>query len=47
MTFTASSEPEVLSWVLSFGDEVKALKPDWLVDRVKQTIEKVSKRYHK
>jgi predicted DNA-binding transcriptional regulator YafY len=45
LTFTASSEPEVLSWVLSFGDQVKVLSPAWLVDEVVQSLEKTRKKY--
>lgn len=45
LAFTASSEPEVVSWVLSFGDEVKVLSPGWLADAVRQTIEAMRKRY--
>jgi len=30
LTFSASSEPELISWILSFGDGVKVIKPDWL-----------------
>lgn len=30
LEMTARSKPEVLSWVLSFGANVKVLEPDWL-----------------
>ncbi len=45
LTFTASSEPEVLAWILSFGDEVKVLSPKWLVDDVKEAAQAIIKRY--
>lgn len=45
LTFTASSEPEVVSWVMSFGAEVKVLSPDWLVEEVKVAAENIRKRY--
>jgi predicted DNA-binding transcriptional regulator YafY len=45
LCFRASSQPEVISWVLSFGEEVKVLSPGWLVKRVKQKIAAMSRRY--
>ena len=45
LTFTASSEPELISWLLSFGDQAKLLKPDWLVDEVGQTVEQLQRLY--
>ena len=45
LSFTASSEPEVISWILSHGDEAKVLSPGWLVAKVKKTVEAISKQY--
>lgn len=45
LTFTASSKPEVVSWVMSFGAEVKVLSPDWLVEEVKETAAAISGLY--
>ncbi len=45
LTFTASSKPELMAWVLSFGDEAKLIKPDWLVDEVRQKVERMQKGY--
>lgn len=45
LTFTASSKPELMAWVLSFGDEAKLIKPNWLVDEVRQTVERMQKGY--
>ncbi|MEX1330490.1 MAG: WYL domain-containing protein [Desulfobacterales bacterium] len=42
LTFCASSEPELASWILSFGDEAKIIKPDWLVENVKSMIDNMS-----
>ena len=39
LTFSASSEAEVISWLLSFGGEAKLLRPDWLVEGVRNAIE--------
>lgn len=32
LSFTAASEPEVISWIRSFGEEAKLLKPKWLLN---------------
>lgn len=34
LSFTARSEPEVLSWVMSFGSKAQALAPAWLVQEI-------------
>ncbi|NVM23327.1 MAG: WYL domain-containing protein [Desulfobacterales bacterium] len=47
LTFTASSEPELISWLLSFGDEAKLLKPKRLVAEVGQTVEQLQRLYSK
>lgn len=47
LTFTASSEPEVLAWVLSHGAEVKVLSPDWLLGGVKKIVDSISRLYIK
>lgn len=41
LSFTARSKEEVLSFVLSFGRHARVLKPQWLVDRVRQEAEAV------
>ena len=43
--FTASSEPEIISWILSFGDEARLIKPDDLVAEVSRKIEAMGKGY--
>ncbi len=43
--FTASSEPEILSWILSFGDEARLLKPDSLITQISEKIENMKKHY--
>ena len=42
LTFCASSEPELASWILSFGDEAKIIKPDWMGENVKSMIYNMS-----
>jgi predicted DNA-binding transcriptional regulator YafY len=38
LQFSASSEPELSSWVLSFKSEAKVIKPGWLVDQVRNEV---------
>ena len=45
LSFTASSDSEVISWLLSFGDDAQLLSPDWLVKKVRKKIEKHYKIY--
>ena len=45
LSFTASSEPELISWLLSFGDEARLLKPKWLVKEMKAKIRKLADYY--
>ena len=34
LTFSASSDVELIAWILSFGADVKILNPDWIADAV-------------
>jgi predicted DNA-binding transcriptional regulator YafY len=45
LKFSASSEPELISWVLSFGDEAKVVKPKWLIDRIRQIVISIQSEY--
>jgi predicted DNA-binding transcriptional regulator YafY len=45
LTFQASSETEVVSWLLSFGDEAEILSPDWLRETVREKIKCLIKTY--
>lgn len=45
LTFTASSEPEVLSWLLSYGEEVELLKPEHLLSELGSKIRKMHEIY--
>jgi len=45
LTFTATSEPEVMSWVLSFGSEARLIKPKRLVNKLKAELERIKKLY--
>jgi predicted DNA-binding transcriptional regulator YafY len=45
LTFCASSEPELISWVLSFGDSATLRKPVWLSKEVLDSINRMQKVY--
>ncbi len=45
LTFSASSEPELISWVLSFGEEAKLNKPEGLAKEVREVTENMSNIY--
>jgi len=45
LKFTASSEPELISWLLSFGKEAILIKPDWLVKELKSRIADMAQCY--
>jgi len=45
LTFTTSSEAEFISWLFSFREEAKVLRPKWLVDTVKETLEATTRIY--
>lgn len=45
ITFSASSEPEVIKWILSFGKEARLLEPDYLVETIKDNISAMATAY--
>ena len=45
LSFSVSSEPELVAWLLSFGDEARLLGPDWLVEKVKEQVARMEKNY--
>ena len=47
LSFTASSEPELIGWLLSFGDLAKLLKPKWLIEEVVPKVERLHRVYAK
>jgi len=46
LKFTASSVPEVKSWLLSFGDEATLIEPKWLVKEIETEIANMAKCYN-
>ncbi len=45
ITFSASSDKELISWLLSFGDEARLIKPQRLVDSTKDMLMKMEALY--
>ncbi|MBU0486120.1 MAG: WYL domain-containing protein [Proteobacteria bacterium] len=45
LTFEAASKLEVIAKILSFGDQAKILKPDWLVEEMKGTVMRMAEKY--
>ncbi|NTV13148.1 MAG: WYL domain-containing protein [Desulfobulbaceae bacterium] len=45
LTFEAGSGPEVIAKILSFGGEAKALEPEWLVEKLRDTISQMANKY--
>jgi predicted DNA-binding transcriptional regulator YafY len=45
LTFSVSSQPELIGWVLSFGEEAKVVKPDWLVKKIKEQVDRMKEHY--
>ncbi len=45
MSFSASSAPELIAWFLTFEDEAKVLKPAWLIDKMRETIDRMQGIY--
>ncbi len=47
LKFTASSEPELISWLLSFGQDAKLIKPEHLIVRLTDIAGEMLKNYQK
>lgn len=45
LSFTASSEPELVSWVLSFGKEARLCSPTYLVRDMEKSIKSIAQMY--
>jgi predicted DNA-binding transcriptional regulator YafY len=46
ITFSASSDKELISWLLSFGDEARLIKPQRLIDSTKDILMKMEALYN-
>lgn len=47
VSFTAASAPEVISWVLFFGEEARVSKPDWFIKDIALSIDRMRINYKK
>lgn len=45
ISFSVASEPEFIEWLLSFEDEARLIYPQWLVEKVKDTIGRIQQVY--
>lgn len=45
LTFTSTSRREILSWVLSFGDDAELIEPKGLREELKLTTSRMNQRY--
>jgi predicted DNA-binding transcriptional regulator YafY len=45
ITFSASSEVELLAWILSFGEEARVIQPEWLIKEICNRIKKTGGLY--
>jgi len=45
LEFTASSEPEVISWLLWFGEETRLTKPEHLINKIICCIDNMKEIY--
>jgi len=45
LILNASSDPELITWLLSFGDEARLLKPEYLQKKIKNIANKIQDYY--
>jgi predicted DNA-binding transcriptional regulator YafY len=45
LTFSCSSDVEIIPWVLSFGCAVKVIQPDWLKEEILDQVNKTAALY--
>jgi len=45
LQFSASSKPELSSWILSFRSEARVLQPEWLIDEIEAEIGRIQAKY--
>lgn len=47
LTFSASSRQELKSWLLSFGEEARLIRPEWFAETIKSDLKKMCSLYTK
>jgi predicted DNA-binding transcriptional regulator YafY len=45
LNFSASSEVELIAWILSFGEDARVIEPDWLVEEVINKVNRTAVLY--
>jgi len=45
LTFSASSNVELIAWILSFGEEAKVIKPEWVVKEILNKVKNTASLY--
>ena len=45
LTFSASSDVELVAWIQSFGDAARVIEPDWLVEEIKNKVKRTAILY--
>jgi predicted DNA-binding transcriptional regulator YafY len=46
LTFSASSDVELISWILSFGEDAKVITPEWVVEEIQNKLGKLNNGLH-
>lgn len=47
ITFSASSEVELIAWILSFGEEAEVIQPEWIAEEIINKVERTALLYSK
>lgn len=45
LTFSASSDVELIAWILSFGEEARLIGPEWIVEKISEKSRKTASFY--
>lgn len=45
LKFSASSKPEIISWILSWGHEAEVIKPKWLIEEICKELKLIDDVY--
>ena len=45
LKFSASSAVELISWILSFGEDARVIEPDWLVEELINKVNRTAVLY--
>jgi predicted DNA-binding transcriptional regulator YafY len=45
LTFSSSSEVELIAWILSFGEEARVIQPAWVAEEIRDKIKRIQGLY--